>query len=106
MLFAFTHPQTDRYLLKTERLEPNKFSMYFTYGDSILPEIKGLNFNADSAFVIETNEKRDTIHYWLRDTTLINLDTLRMDLTYHMTDTSGNLVLNTDSALEVLAKVP
>ena len=105
-LLAFTHPQTDRYLLKTERLEPNKFSMYFSYGDSILPEIKGLNFDADSAFIIEANEKRDTIHYWLRDTMLINQDTLQMDITYRMTDTLGNLVLNTDSALEVLAKVP
>ena len=105
-LLAFLHPQTDRYLLKSERAEPNKFSLYFTYGDSILPEIKGLNFNADSAFVIETNEKRDTIHYWLRDTMLINQDTLRMDITYHMTDTLGNLVLNTDSALEMLPKVP
>ena len=105
-LLAFTHPQTDRYLLKTERVEPNKISLYFTYGDSILPEIKGLNFNSDSAFVIEANEKRDTIHYWLRDTMLVNQDTLQMDITYHMTDTLGNLVLQTDSAAEVLAKVP
>ena len=103
-LLAFTHPQTDRNLLKTERLEPNKFSLYFTYGDSILPEINGLNFNSDSAFVIETNEKRDTIHYWLRDTMLVNQDTLRMDITYRMTDTLGNLVLYTDSALEMLSK--
>jgi uncharacterized protein (DUF2141 family) len=104
-LLAFTHPQTDRYLLKTERAEPNKLSMYFTYGDSIVPEIKGLNFNSDSAFVVETNEKRDTIHYWLRDTALVNQDTLRMDITYHMTDTLGNLVLYTDSAVEMLPKV-
>ena len=105
-LLAFTHTQTDRSLLKTERVEPNKFSMYFTYGDSLLPEIKGLNFNADSAFVIETNEQRDTIHYWLRDTMLVNMDTLMMDISYRMTDTLGNLVLQTDSALEALAKVP
>ena len=104
-LLAFIHPQTDRYLLKTERAEPNKLSMYFTYGDSIVPEIKGLNFNSDSAFVVETNEKRDTIHYWLRDTALVNQDTLRMDITYHMTDTLGNLVLYTDSAVEMLPKV-
>ena len=105
-LLAFTQLQTDRYLLKTERVEPNKISFYFTYGDSILPEIKGLNFDSDSAFVIEANEKRDTIHYWLRDTMLVNRDTLLMDITYHMTDTLGNLVLQTDSAVEVLAKVP
>lgn len=105
-LMAFTHTQTDRTLLKTERMEPNKFSMYFTYGDSLLPEIKGLNFNADSVFIIEPNERRDTIHYWLRDTMLVNQDTLLMDLSYRMTDTLGNLVLHTDSAVEILAKVP
>ena len=105
-LLAFTHLQTDRLLLKMERAEPNKFSLYFTYGDSLLPEIKGLNFNADSAFVIEANERRDTIHYWLRDTMLVNTDTLQMDITYQMTDTLGNLVLHTDSALEAPAKIP
>lgn len=104
-LLAFTHPQTDRTLLKTERVEPNKISMYFTYGDSLLPQIKGINFNSDSAFVIEANEKRDTIHYWIRDTTLVNQDTLRMDLTYHVTDTLGNLVLQTDSAIDIVPKV-
>jgi uncharacterized protein (DUF2141 family) len=104
-LLAFTQVQTDRNLLKTERVEPNKFSMYFTYGDSLLPQLNGLNFNADSAFVIEANEKRDTIHYWLRDTLLINTDTLLMDISYRMTDTLGNLVLHTDSAVEALPKV-
>ena len=104
-LLSFTQTPTDRYLLKTERKDPEKISMYFSCGDSLLPVIKGLNFDADSAFVIETNEKRDTIHYWLRDTTLVNQDTLRMDLTYRMTDSIGNLVLQTDSAVEMLAKV-
>ena len=104
-LLAFTHVQTDRMLLKTERVEPNKFSMYFTYGDSLLPQIKGLNFNADSAFIIETNEKRDTIHYWLRDTALVNTDSLLMEIKYQITDTLGNLVMNTDT-IEALPKVP
>ena len=105
-LLAFTHTPTDRYLVKTERPNAEKFSMYFSCGDSLLPVIKGLNFEADSAFVIEANEKRDTIHYWLRDTMLVNQDTLRMDISYMMTDTLGNLVLQTDSAVEVLSKMP
>ena len=33
-LLAFTHVLTDRYLIKTERAEPNKFSMYFSYGQT------------------------------------------------------------------------
>ena len=104
-LLAFTHIQTERFLLKTERKDPEKFTMFFTYGHPELPVIKGLNFNADSAFVIETREEQDTINYWLRDTTLVNQDTLRMELTYMMTDTLGNLVSQTDT-LEVLSKIP
>ena len=103
-LLAFTQTQTDRFLVKTERKDPEKFSMYFSYGDSLLPVIKGLNFEADSAFIIEATEKRDTIHYWLRDTALVNQDTLRMEISYMMTDTLGNLVNQTDT-LETLAKV-
>lgn len=104
-LLAFTQMQTDRFLLKTERKEAEKFSMYFTYGHPELPVIKGLNFDADNAFFIETQERQDTIHYWLRDTTLINQDTLRMEVSYMMTDTLGNLVNQTDT-IEALAKIP
>ena len=106
VMLAFQEVQTTRNLLKIERLEPNRFTMFFTYGDERLPVIKGLNFDSDSAFVIETSAKKDTITYWLRDTTLVNQDTLRIDLTYMMTDTLGMLVEQTDSALEVLAKTP
>ena len=104
-LLAFTMTQTDRYLLKTERKEANLFSMYFSYGHPELPVIRGLNFDADSAFVIETGEKQDTIHYWLRDTALVNQDTLRMEISYMMTDTLGALVSQTDT-IDVLAKTP
>ena len=104
-LLAFTHVQTDRFLIKTERAEPNKFSMFFTYGHPDLPVIKGLNFDSNEAFLVETNEKQDPIHYWLRDTTLINQDTLRMQITYQMSDSTGMLVSQTDT-IEALAKTP
>ena len=104
-LLAFTQLQTDRFLLKTERKDAEKFSMFFSYGHPELPVIKGLNFKSDSAFVVETGEKQDTIHYWLRDTTLINQDTLRMEISYMMSDTLGNLISHTDT-IEALAKVP
>lgn len=106
VMLAFQEVQTTRNLLKIERQQPDRFTMFFTYGDSLLPVIRGLNFDSDSAFIVESSEKKDTITYWLRDTTLINQDTLRMDITYQMTDTLGLLVEHTDSALEVLAKMP
>lgn len=106
VMLAFQEVQTTRNLLKIERVQPDRFTMYFTYGDSLLPVIRGLNFDSDSAFIVESSQKKDTVTYWLRDTTLVNQDTLRMDLTYQMTDTLGQLVEHTDSALEVLAKTP
>lgn len=105
VLRAFTETQTDRYLIKTERTEPDRFTLYFSYGDSLLPQITGLNFNADNAFIIEAAEKRDTVTYWLRDTMLVNQDTLRMEVKYMATDTLGVLRLQTDT-MDILAKVP
>ena len=106
VMLAFQEVQDTRNLLKIERQQPDRFTMFFTYGDEHLPIIKGLNFDSDSAFIVEHSAKKDTITYWLRDTTLVNQDTLRMDITYLMTDTLGKLVEQTDSAIEVLAKTP
>ena len=104
VLTAFTPIQTDRYLLKTERSTPEKFTLFFTYGSDTLPTLRGLNFNADDAFIIEASENNDTIAYWLKDTTLVNQDTLRFELQYMATDTTGLLVSKTDT-IEALPKV-
>ena len=105
VLRAFTEVQTDRYLIKSERNEPDHFTLFFSYGDSLLPQIRGLNFNEHEAFITELSEKRDTITYWLRDTMLVNQDTLRMELKYMATDTLGVLRLQTDT-MDILSKQP
>lgn len=106
VLRAFTESLTDRFFLKAERQKANSFTLFFSYGDSILPQIKGLNFDAENAFLVEASEKKDTITYWLKDTALVNQDTLLMDITYRMTDSTGVLVNKTDSAQEILSKEP
>lgn len=106
VLRAFTEPLTDRFFLKAERQKANSFTLFFSYGDSILPQIKGLNFEAENAFLVEASVKKDTITYWLKDTALVNQDTLLMAITYRMTDSTGVLVNKTDSAQEILSKEP
>lgn len=105
VLRAFTTTLTDRYLVKTDRTQADRFTLFFSYGDSLLPRVRGLNFDATHSLVTEASERRDTITYWLRDTALVNQDTLRMELQYQMTDTTGVLTLQTDT-LELLAKTP
>lgn len=104
-LRAFNEILTDRYLVKSERKEANRFTLYYSYGDSIPPKIAGLNFNADSAFLLQASAKLDTLTYWLRDTMLVNQDTLALALTHNITDTLGVLRTQTDT-LSLIAKTP
>ena len=104
VLRAFTALQTDRYLVKSERAEPNKLNFYFSYGNDSLPQLRGLNFNSDSAFVVDSNLKNDTITYWIKDTTLINTDSLTLQARYLITDSTGTLVMQTDT-LEMIPKM-
>lgn len=113
-LRAFTQKLTDRYLIKTERVKADNFSMFFSYGSTEEPQLRLLNAPSGKEltieetarlFITEMTEHRDTMTYWLRDTVLVNQDTLRLECRYLMTDTLGNLVYQTDT-LDILAKEP
>ncbi len=105
VLRAFNEPVADRYLLKAERAEANRFTLFFSYGNDRLPQLRGLDFDSDGALLIEPSARRDTVTYWLRDTALVNRDTLNVQVAYLGTDTLGNLVPQTDT-LQILSKQP
>ncbi len=104
VLRAFTEERTDRSFLKSDRTDERKFTLFFTYGDSLAPAIRGLNFTLDDNYILEASQKNDTVTYWLTDTTLINTDSLEIAMTYRMTDTLGMLVYQTDT-LTLLPKL-
>lgn len=105
-LRAFTHIQTDRFFTKAERTLPECFSLVFTAGSNELPQLRGLNFNnAERAFIVMPTAKKDTITYWIKDSALINQDTLRMQMQYWSTDTTGQLRMKQDT-IEILSKTP
>ena len=103
VLRAFTEVQTNRSFIKSDRSNPDHFSIFFTYGDENLPEIHGLNFDAEGALLVESNLRKDSITYWLRDTALVNQDTLRFEMTYMATDSTGTLQSQTEE-MEILSK--
>ena len=105
VLRAFTVPLTDRYMIKNQRQEPERMDFFFSYGSDSLPKMRGLNFDADSAFIVDASIKKDTITYWLKDTALVNRDSLEIEYSYHITDTLGPLVLQADTLLMV-PKIP
>ena len=104
VLRAFTEPRTDRAFIKNERVDPEKFTVFFSYGDSLLPQIRGLNFDFEDKYIVEASQKNDTVSYWLTDTALVNTDSLEIEMTYRMTDSLGVLQQQTDT-LTLLPKV-
>lgn len=103
VLRAFTEEQTDRYFLKADRQQADRFTLFFSNGDGTLPRLRGLNFDSNDALIMEASQKCDTVTYWLRDTALVNNDTLRIELAYMATDTAGVLSPVTDT-LEILSR--
>lgn len=97
VLRAFTASHSDRHLLKTERNVSEHFEVYFTAPSTSLPIIEGINFDAKDAFVVDYNDGKDTLCYWIKDTTLIYQDTLSAVLTYLENDSIGQLVERSDS---------
>lgn len=105
LLRSFKEIHFSQRLAKSERLTPEKFSLYFTAPADSMPLMKGLNFDERNALVIEqTTGRNDTLHYWIKDSLIYQQDTLKMSLTYLYTDSLKQLVPRTDT-LKLLSKL-
>lgn len=104
VLLAYTDSEQEQHFLKSERNTLEHFELYFTTKSDDLPKIKGLNFNEKDVFVINKSAGNDTLQYWVTDTLISNLDTLKIELTYMETDTLGKLQEKTDT-LELFSKL-
>ncbi len=103
VLLSFLEDGQDQHLLKNERTDPEVFRLYFTAPADTLPVIKGLNFD-ESCLVCEASEKNDTLTYWITDTTYYRQqDTLKFELSFMATDTTGILSPYTEK-LEIVPK--
>ena len=103
VLRAFKEEQDRQYIVKNERIDLNKISFYFAKKNDSLPVMKGLNFDADNAYILEKSEKNDTLNYWLKDSTIFNKDTLDFTYRYFTTDSLGKSMEKTDT-LSLAAK--
>lgn len=103
VLIAFEEKGQDQHLLKTERVEPESFRLFFTAPADTLPRIKGLNFD-ESCLVYEATEHFDTITCWVTDTMFYRQqDTLHFEISFLETDTLGKLAPHTEE-LEIVPK--
>jgi len=97
VLQAFTEEFYKQYMVKNERKDKYHFTLYFNDVADSLPKINALNFPFENAVFIQANERKDTINYWLTDSLAWNTDTLKAEVSYFKTDSTNQLVLQTDT---------
>jgi len=101
---AFKIDVNTRHYLKAQRDVSEWFTTFFTGPSRKRPTIKGLNFDARKAFVVNASAGNDTLTYWLADTTLLRQDTLRFAYTYDNWDDSLAQMLPKTDTLELVPK--
>lgn len=104
LLRAFKEVNTMQYLMKSERPKTTQFSLYFSAKADSMPKLRGLDFD-ERQLIAEANPEKDSITYWIKDTTLCERDTLTLQLTYPATDSLNRLVPKTDT-LRMVNKIP
>lgn len=105
MLRAFKEKVFTQRLARSERPNQRELFFYFTAPADSLPLLKGLNFDEKEAFIIEqTTGRNDSLHYWIKDSLIYQLDTLQFSLSYLYTDSLKQLSMRTDT-LNLVSKI-
>ena len=97
VLIAFVEDYYNQYVVKSLRPDVRHFTVCFNAPNKELPRTEGINFDIGKGVVVEPNSRGDTIDYWLKDTALWAIDTLKLRLTYMKMDSTHNLVEQTDT---------
>jgi uncharacterized protein (DUF2141 family) len=97
ILQVFTEEFHRQYLVKSERKDKYQFSLFFNDINDSLPKIEALNFPFEDAVFVQSNSRKDSITYWLKDSLAWNNDSLKVKITYLKSDSLNNLVAQTDT---------
>jgi len=105
LLFKYFKENKKRqYFVKSERKQPQSFTLFFNANATQEPVIKPLNFDWNNKVLIQKNATFDTLTYWLKDSSVYNIDTLTMTLSYQKTDSLYRFVPQTDTINVIMRK--
>ncbi len=108
VLFLFKEGFEKQYLRKSERTNQHNFLLYFNAPVDSLPEIRFLNVENVSPDwnIIEYTEEKRTLNYWIKDSTIYNMDTLSIEVSYLKSDSLNLPVLTNDTLSLFMKRVP
>lgn len=104
VLLYFTEDFGRQYLAKRERTSRDKIAFTFGYKSETLPKLRLLNYTSENWNLPEINPTKDTLVYWITDTTVISMDTLKIELDYFKTDSINRLVPALDTLFLISRK--
>lgn len=102
LLTWFNENYKPLYLVKHERPDARRLTLEMSTRSDSLPQLTLLNTvragaRLDREAVLQSSPGLDSLTYWLRDTTLISSDTLKIAARYLHTDTLDNITFTTDT---------
>lgn len=102
LLTWFNENYKPLYLVKHERPDARRLTLAMSTLSDSLPQLTLLNTvragaRLDREAVLQSSPGLDSLTYWLRDTTLIGSDTLKIAARYLHTDTLDNITFTTDT---------
>jgi hypothetical protein len=86
-----------QYLAKKERSPRNKINLTVGYKAEHLPTLTLVGKEAKNWYILEKNPTNDTLSYWITDTLVSQIDTLKLRLDYLKTDSLNKLSPRTDT---------
>lgn len=117
VLWYFAEEKQRHYFKGVYREEPHAFTLVFATPQDSMPKIRSMspaecdtlaNDSLNAQWVdwmdyalLQTNERYDTITYWLTDSLAIAQDSIYLQMTYMVSDSVYNLVEQTDTILAV-----
>lgn len=102
LLTWFNENYKPLYLVKHERPDARRLTLEMSTRSDSLPQLTLLNTvragaRLDREAVLQSSPGLDSLTYWLRDTTLIGSDTLKIAARHLHTDTLDNITFTTDT---------
>lgn len=102
LLTWFNENYKPLYLVKHERPDARRLTLEMSTHSDSLPQLTLLNTvragaRLDREAVLQSSPGLDSLTYWLRDTTLIGSDTLKIAARYLHTDKLDNITFTTDT---------
>lgn len=105
-LYSFTENHEKQYVKKEERANLEKFSLIFNVPviDSLL--MKPLNFSSKKWLLPDCSLRKDTMSYWITDTSLVYNDTLKLRLGYSALDSLEQNIIHKYDTISLVYKRP